>query len=177
MIFKALILTAALVGYYYLNRFIDHWVERHGRQRQVAVSRIFYLQKALQLITFIVLLIIIGFVLGFGYSELTFALSSAVTVLGIALFAQWSVLSNLTASVLIFFFFPYRPGDRVKVLEPDCPEGILEEITLFHLHVRTDDGYQLTIPNSLVFQKAVLITSRGDQAENTTPDKPEEQQG
>lgn len=169
MFLKILILAAAIFGYYYLNRFIDRWVERHGRKRQVAVSRIFYLQKALQMGSFILLLMVIGFVLGFGYSELTFALSSAVAVLGVALFAQWSVLSNVTASVLIFFFFPYRPGDRVRVLEEQCPEGLLEEITLFHLHIRTDDGQQLTIPNSLVFQKAVIITKRGrdDDDDNT----------
>lgn len=163
MIYKALLVISAVLGYYYLNRFIDSWVENHGNLKQVSLARILYLQKVIRFGAFVLLLILIAFVLGFGYTELTFALSSVFAVLGVALFAQWSVLSNVTASVLIFFFFPFRPGDRIRVLENDCPEGEIIEISLFHLHIRTDDGILLTIPNTLVFQKSVLITARGDQ--------------
>jgi small-conductance mechanosensitive channel len=83
-------------------------------------------------------------------------LSSAFAVIGIALFAQWSILSNITASLIIFFAFPYRVGDRIKILDKDDDiSGIVDEITLFHVIVRKDDDL-ISYPNSLILQKAVV---------------------
>ncbi|WP_369857315.1 mechanosensitive ion channel domain-containing protein [Candidatus Thalassolituus haligoni] len=160
--FKIILVILAVVGYAYLNHILMTFIEVQGQKRKVSLSRVFYLQKALQIALFSCLLLLIGLVVGFGYSEFTFVLSSAAALLGVALFAQWSVLSNVTASVIIFFFFPYRPGDRIRILEADCPEAVIEEITLFHLLLRTDEGYELSIPNTLVFQKAVVMSQRGD---------------
>ncbi|MDP2505121.1 mechanosensitive ion channel family protein [Oceanobacter sp. 3_MG-2023] len=171
---KILLVILAVVGYAYLNRIVMGFIEDQGHKRKVSLSRVFYLQKALQITLFTCLLLVIGLVVGFGYTELTFVLSSAVALLGVALFAQWSVLSNVTASVIIFFFFPYRPGDRIRILEEDCPEAVIEEITLFHLLLRTDDGYELSIPNTMVFQKAVIMSQRGERWLSIRPaeDKP-----
>ncbi|MGB1091937.1 MAG: mechanosensitive ion channel domain-containing protein [Oceanobacter sp.] len=161
---KLLAILAVAAGYYFLNRFIEAALERQGEVREVSHARIFYIQKTIQLALFIVAVIISGFILGFGYGELTFAFTSAVALLGVALFAQWSVLSNVTASLIIFFFFPYRPGDRIRVLDGDIPEGLVDEITLFHLILDCDDGTQLTLPTTLVFQKAVIITTNKPKA-------------
>jgi len=76
--------------------------------------------------------------------------------LGVALFAQWSILSNITASLIIFFGFPYRVGDTVRVIDGDEDiTGIVEEITLFHVLIRKGEN-MITYPNSLILQKAVV---------------------
>ncbi|WP_051219539.1 mechanosensitive ion channel family protein [Oceanobacter kriegii] len=169
---KFLLVLAAVIGYAWLNSLLMNLIERQGNRHDVGHSRIFYIQKAVQLTLFVLLLFVVGFVLGFGYGEFTFALSSAFALLGIALFAQWSVLSNVTASVIIFFLFPYRPGDRIRIFEEDCPEGVITEITLFHILLRTDEGYELSLPNTLVFQKAVVMTRKGDRWLSIEPAKP-----
>ena len=77
--------------------------------------------------------------------------------MGVALFAQWSILSNITASMIIFFGFPYRVGDRIKILDKDDDmSGIIEEISMFHVILRREDGNIVTYPNTLILQKAVL---------------------
>jgi small-conductance mechanosensitive channel len=49
-------------------------------------------------------------------------------------------------------------GDHVKVIDGENTiEGIIVEITLFHVILSFEEK-QITYPNSLVFQKAVVIT-------------------
>lgn len=94
--------------------------------------------------------------MGIEYHQLTVFLSSVFAVIGIALFAQWSILSNITASLIIFFAFPYRVGDRIKVVDKDDDiSGIVEEISLFHVIIRRE-GDLITYPNTLILQKAVI---------------------
>jgi small-conductance mechanosensitive channel len=95
--------------------------------------------------------------LGIGYGDISLFLSSLFAVLGVALFAQWSILSNISASVLIFFVFPYRIGDRVKVCEKDEDiSGVIIDITMFHVLLRHESGNIITYPNTLLLQKGVI---------------------
>jgi small-conductance mechanosensitive channel len=73
------------------------------------------------------------------------------------LVAQWSILSNLTAGVLIFFVFPYRIGERIRVVDKDEDiSGAIIEIALVHVLIHRDNGDTITYPNNLMLQKAVL---------------------
>ncbi len=84
-------------------------------------------------------------------------LSSIFAVLGVTFIAQWSILSNITASFLIFFVFPYRVGDRIKAVDKDediC--GEIQEISMFHVLIKQDNGNLLTYPNNQILQKTVL---------------------
>jgi small-conductance mechanosensitive channel len=81
----------------------------------------------------------------------------------VALFAQWSILSNITASMVIFFSFPYRVGDVIKVTDSDFDlSGTVEEISLFHVLIRNRQGNLITYPNSLILQKPVFKLDRGN---------------
>lgn len=95
--------------------------------------------------------------LDLGYGDISLFLSSIFAVLGVALFAQWSILSNVSASVLIFFAFPYRIGDKIKVCEKDEDiSGTITDITMFHVIIRHENGNIITYPNSLILQKGVI---------------------
>ncbi|MFV0328578.1 MAG: mechanosensitive ion channel domain-containing protein [Dysgonomonas sp.] len=86
------------------------------------------------------------------------ALSSIFAVIGVALFAQWSILSNITAGIIIFFSTPFRIGDTIHILDKDTPiEATIENILTFHTHLRTKAGEQIIIPNSLFLQKIVSV--------------------
>ncbi|WP_242502046.1 mechanosensitive ion channel domain-containing protein [Flagellimonas olearia] len=85
-------------------------------------------------------------------------LSSTLAILGVGFVAQWSILSNLTASVILFFSHPLRLGDRIRVLDKDFDwTGKVEDISGFYLFMRTDDGRRITIPTNLVIQKGIEI--------------------
>lgn len=88
--------------------------------------------------------------------------SSIFAVIGIGFFAQWSVLSNLTSGVIIFFTFPYKIGDRIKIHDVEFPIiATIEDIKAFHINLLTDDGGLHTYPNNLLLQKGVTIVEEG----------------
>lgn len=172
---KILIGIALMMGAMILNQALGRTVRHLGKKKHVARDRMFYIQKTLQFFIFITVLLLMAVVFGLNYAQFGFVVSSIFAVIGIALFAQWSILSNVTASIIIFFFFPYRVGDHVSIREDkEVLEGEIVEITLFHLLIQREEGDILSYPNSLVFQKAIIIKPRNRRKKISKQDDHEE---
>ena len=89
--------------------------------------------------------------------------STLLTALGVGFFATWSLLSNITSGIILFFNHPLKLGDTIKILDKDYPfEGEITELNYFFIHLRTIDGEIVTIPNSLLLQKSVSIVENPD---------------
>ena len=104
--------------------------------------------------------IIVGFISiwGVDFKNLGLVISSVFAVIGIAFFAQWSILSNVTSGIIMFFTFPYKIGDYIKIHDKDFPsEGFIEDIKSFHVILHTVDNEIITYPNSMMMQKGVSI--------------------
>ncbi|WP_234423373.1 MULTISPECIES: mechanosensitive ion channel domain-containing protein [Aquimarina] len=98
---------------------------------------------------------------GVELKQFSVFISSVLAVLGIAFFAQWSILSNLTASIILFFSHPVRIGDRIRVLDKDFDwTGEVKDITGFYLFMITDHGENITLPTSMVIQKGIQIMNK-----------------
>ncbi|SRX75071.1 mechanosensitive ion channel domain-containing protein [Aequorivita antarctica] len=105
-------------------------------------------------------LIVFGLILiwGVDFRNLGLVMSSVFAVIGIAFFAQWSILSNITSGVIMFFTFPYKIGDYIKIHDKEMPcEGIIEDIKTFHIILHTANNEIVTYPNSMMMQKGVSI--------------------
>jgi small-conductance mechanosensitive channel len=90
-------------------------------------------------------------------AELMVFITSVITILGIAFFAQWSILANITSSLILFFNHPLKIGEEIEVLDKEFSvKGKLEDISFFFMHIRTEEGELITIPNSLALQKMLL---------------------
>ncbi len=150
------LLVAFFITHKSLNYFIRRWVDT----KDVPVQRKALVRKLLRSVHAVSYLIALGLTFGIEYGELTVFLSSLFAVIGIAMFAQWSILSNLTASLIIFFQFPYRIGDRVRILNADFDlTGVIEEISSFQVIIRHDKGDLMTFPNTLMLQTPVIKLS------------------
>ncbi len=137
-------------------RFSTKMINRYGESKSVNLYRVKYISKTINiaLVAFFVILLIS--VLGYQSTQVYFFLSSIFAVIGVAMFAQWSILSNVTASLIIFFGFPYRVGDKVVVIDKDADvSGIIEEISLFHVLIRRGEDV-ISYPNTLILQKGVI---------------------
>lgn len=100
----------------------------------------------------------LAIVWGVDLKQFTVFISSVLAVIGVGFFAQWSILSNLTASVILFFNHPVRIGDRIKVIDKDYDWiGIVTDITGFYVFMTTDKGEYITLPNSMVIQRGIQI--------------------
>ena len=101
------------------------------------------------------------FVFGAKPEQLAVVFSSVFAVIGIGLFAIWSILSNVTSGIIMFFSFPYKVGDKIQIHDKDFPiEAIIEDIRAFQLHLRLDNGNLVTYPNNLMLQKAVTLIEK-----------------
>lgn len=159
---KALFAIAIIVALIYLNRALNRLINEFAERRDIASRRVFALRKLLNFSMAVLSILAACFVLGLGYQQVYIFLSSVLAVIGIALFAQWSILSHLTAGVIIFFAFPYRVGDRVKVVDADEDiSGEIVEIASFHVLILRDDGGTITYPNSALLQKPVIKLPAG----------------
>jgi len=85
-------------------------------------------------------------------------LGSSFAVVGVALFANWSILSNVTASFILYFSFPYKIGDRVRIHDKDLPvTAVIVDIKGFYTLLKTAEGEIVTYPNNMLMQKGVSI--------------------
>lgn len=149
--------TAIIVLLYTLSGVLfNAAVDKAGVKFGYQKSRIKILKKVLRAIATVVALIFLLVIWGVDQSRLLIFLSSFLTVLGIAFVAQWSILSNITATVIIFFNHPIKIGDTISIAEKDAQvEGRISDIGMFFTIIKTTDGEMITIPNNLFLQKAI----------------------
>jgi small-conductance mechanosensitive channel len=153
-----LLLVIILVGYFIGKKALTKLVNTAGKERNISAKRVHYVNSFISIIWTAIIIITIISLSGIGFNDFGLILGSAFALLGVALFAQWSILSNITASIIVFFLFPYRVGDYVKIIDGENSiEGVIKEITLFHVILTDIDQSITTYPNSMVFQKAVKI--------------------
>lgn len=156
-----------------ITTFLERVLEDVSKKKSVSAFRKKYISKTMHITLFFVFLVISIVISGIEYTKVAIFMSSVIAVFGVAFIAQWSILSNITASVIIFFHFPYRIGDHITVVDKDGDiRGVIEEITLFHVVIRKEDEI-ITYPNNLILQKAVikkdtLQTGENPVSENTT---------
>ena len=98
---------------------------------------------------------------GVKLEDLGIVLSSLFAILGVALFATWSILSNLSAGIILFFSFPFKIVDRIKIQDDDFPlEAIITDVRAFYVELKTEEGTLVTYPNNLFLQKGVLLLKK-----------------
>lgn len=150
-------------------------VRRIGRLSGIAEARTLLITKYIYAILSFLGIGAITFIWGVNFKDLGLLFSSVFAVIGVALFAQWSILSNVTAGVILFFSFPFKIGDRIKILDKEIIDEenedentfIIEDIKAFHVHLRRNSGALITYPNNMMLQKAItLIDSQESQVEN-----------
>ncbi len=124
-------------------------------------------------------LAVLTLIWGVNFRDLGLLISSVFAVLGVALFAQWSILSNITAGVIIFFSYPFKIGNTIRIMDKEISDSdnldenvfVIEDIKAFHLHLRKRNDEILTYPNSLVLQKGVALISTYNEQTNVQSDQ------
>lgn len=152
-----IVLAAYLLTYFIIKLLINKALKnthlQQGRRKIIV--------KAAHLFAFLTLIILLSAVWGLEQNEIAVFVGSILTALGIAFFAQWSLLANVTSSLLLFFNHPVKIGDKIRVLDKEYPfEGEVTDLTYFFVHLKTESGDVITIPNSLFLQKSISIVER-----------------
>ena len=132
-----------------VNRFLNRFDFDTKRKRIV--------HRIINLFLFIFVTVSLISIWNIDKKDLIVFLTSVVTVLGIAFFAQWSILSNITSSLILFFNHPLKIGQNIRVLDKEYDvEGKLIDISFFFMYIRNEEGYLITIPTSVALQKTMV---------------------
>jgi small-conductance mechanosensitive channel len=159
-ILETLVIFILYVIIFFINKKV---INNALKSTQLQRTRRKVIIKALNLFTTITAIVLIAGIWGLEQNEIAVFATTILTALGIAFFAQWSLLSNITSSIILFFNHPLKVGDTIKVLDKDYPfEGEVTELTYFFIHLKTKEGETITLPNSVALQKSIAVIEKQD---------------
>ncbi len=148
---SASVIIAVLVVKFLVKRLMNKKMEQYGfhSKRKAMVSKV--INFGLFLISG---LIILG-IWEVDPEALGLYLASIFTIIGVAFFAQWSHLSNVTAAIIIYFNHPLAIGDTITIHEDPAIEGEISDIGLFVMTLTAKDNRKYVLSNTLFMQKVL----------------------
>lgn len=146
-----------LVIYLLLRGMSNKLIAKNLSKKLIQESRGIIIRKAIKLILITLCVALLLIIWGVNQSDLAAYVGSILTVVGVAFFAQWSILSNITSSVIIFFSHSVRIDDVVIIMEGKDyeVEGKVMDIGLFFVTLKTAEDQEITLPNNIFIQKMV----------------------
>ena len=167
---KELIATGILLVLLIFFRIITtQLVLRYAKTNHTLENRTNLVVKYLHLFLYILAVIASIIIWGVQTKDIFIVLSSITTVVGVAMFAQWSILSNITSGIILFFSFPYKIGDYIFIHNKDFPiEAEIEDIGAFHVYLKTKEGEIIVYPNNLMLQIGITILKHPNEEKEFT---------
>jgi small-conductance mechanosensitive channel len=152
------ITVGALIVLWVLKWVVRKAARKVGKVLGIPRERVRYVRKVIGGVLNILFIVSITMFWGVKPEHLAITLSSVVAFVGVAMFAQWSLVSSLTAGVIMFFSAPFRVGSRIRIIDKDCPlEATIEFVGAFYTHLRTTEDELVVLPNNLFLQKVVGV--------------------
>lgn len=146
-----------LVVYLIIRIIISKIIDKSRAKRLIQETRGLVIKKVLNSILSLICLATILLAWGVDRSDLAVVLGSILTVVGVAFFAQWSLLSNVTSSIILFFNHPLKLNDDIQILEGKdyIIEGKVTNIGLFFITLTSKENEEITLPNNMFIQKSI----------------------
>jgi len=142
---------------YVIFRLVKKLLSTLSKIKNVTFKRVYYIEKVFAILIITTTVVILIFIWSVDIKSIALFASSFFAIVGVALFAQWSILSNITASIIIFFSFPAKVGDNIKIIDGENSiEGIINEISLFQIELIDSQNNIVFYPNNLLLQKPVV---------------------
>lgn len=87
--------------------------------------------------------------------------SSLFALLGVGLFASWSLLSNVTSFLVLFVQNHCRIGLWIRVIDgSNFIEGKIIDMTLLNVVLETTEGHRILYPNNLFIIRPVVMLNK-----------------
>lgn len=136
-------------------------VRKYANSNSILEHRTNLVIKYIHLLINILAFCSIIIIWGVKKDQILLITSSVFAVVGVASFAQWSILSNISAGIIIFFSYPFKIGDKIKIHDKDFPvEGEIIDVKAFYIILQSIDDEMITYPNNLLMQKGISVIYR-----------------
>ena len=131
-------------------------IRKAGIRFKYQTGRVKITNKIVSVLSVTILIVFLMAIWGVDQTELLLFLSTILTILGVAFFAQWSIISNITSTLIIFFNHPIKIGDSLTIMDKDYQiEGKLSDIGMFFIIIKTKDEKKITLPSNVFMQKMI----------------------
>lgn len=166
----AAVKAGVVIGCYAVSSLAASWLAvRIGRAQGHEPDRIRNALNAVRTLLRLLFAVVLLIVLGVDLAAIPAFLGSLLAVVGVACFASWSVLSNITSGLILFATKDLHLGDLVRIGSGDeAVEGRIAEFRLWTLLLRREDGCPVIYPNNLILQKPVTVLQRSKGEGRTT---------
>lgn len=109
----------------------------------------------------VISLAIILFIWGFNFKWLLAVSSGIIALTGVAMFASWSIISNITAFFILLAHQSYKRGNFIRIIDADnYIEGTIADINLFNTLLITDNREYIIYPNNLLIARPTVINPK-----------------
>lgn len=150
-----------LIVFLILKSVIAKIVKKYAKLNESLEHRTNLIIKYINILLGVLAILSIVIIWGVKRDQILLFISSVFAVVGVASFAQWSILSNITAGIVLFFSYPFKIGDVIKIHDKDFPiEAEIEDIKAFYILLKTIDGETITYPNNLLMQKGISVIKK-----------------
>jgi small-conductance mechanosensitive channel len=157
---EEIVTIIAIVLYFIAKSLTVKIVKRFAKTNEVLEHRANLIIKYINILIGTLVLLTIIITWGVKKDQILLFISSVFAVVGVASFAQWSILSNVTAGIILFFSYPFKIGDKIKIHDKDFPiEAEILDIKAFYIILMSTEGEKITFPNNLLMQKGISIVN------------------
>ena len=148
----------ALIGYIVVTRVtlprLTKFTDDGGFRSEQATKAYHMVRLVTAVLTIAVLLLFWGI----DFSGLLIFSTSIITLLGVALFASWSILSNITSFFIMLFHTSFRRGNYLRVIDGDnYIEGYIAELGLMNTKLTTSSNEHVIYPNNLLLARPIFV--------------------
>jgi small-conductance mechanosensitive channel len=151
------LLVGAAVVIVLVDRILRQFLVPVGARIGLRSEAIVSFARAITTVLWFVVLLLVLELWGIGVGGLWAVLASVATIIGVGFLATWAMVSNVTASLFLTIWHPFRLGDTVELL-PENLKGRAIDRNLMFTVLREDSGSVLQIPNNLFFQKIFRVS-------------------
>lgn len=109
----------AMVLFVALRWVVRRAIDNYATDHRLSSSRIASARRAVSVMGILVLVGVLAITWSINFQSFMVVSGAILATMGIGFFASWSILSNVTASIIMFWRFPMHVGDRIGLIEND----------------------------------------------------------
>ncbi len=144
-----------------VNRFTSVLLKKISSNFEFQQERLRLIVKIKNIIINLIAGVLILTIWSVNQDQIILFITSFLTILGITLFAQWSLLCNITSGIILFVNHPTKVGDHITIMDNEFNiSGIISDIGLFFILIKTDENETITVPNVVILQKMIKVDAK-----------------
>lgn len=141
-----------------IKSIINYVINRRRIKQDINRDRVALVKKFFNILLVAIFLLVLSSIWGLEQSDILVFIASILTVIGVAFFAQWSHLSNITAGIILFFTKDLRIGDYLTIMDKDHDiTGEIKDIGMMFFHIYSEDLGLISIPNTMMLHKMIIL--------------------